>query len=84
MRHRLSVASWSSCVPFREAIVVCMTELEAIAARIRIHEGGLRAERARQRELIRERIRDGRTWDEVQAEAHVSRPTIASALRQSS
>lgn len=58
-----------------------MTELEQIAKRIRVRDEADRADRARQRELIRERIAEGRSWDDVQAEARVSRPTISRALR---
>lgn len=56
------------------------TELEQIAKRIRTRRAADVADRARQRELIRERIAAGRTWDEVQAEAQVSRPTVRDAL----
>jgi len=59
-----------------------MTELEKIAQRIAQRNAAQATDRARQRELIRQRVRvDGRTWDEVQAEAKVSRPTIRDALR---
>lgn len=56
------------------------TELQKIAERIRAREALDVADRKRQRELIRQRIADGRSWDEVQAEASVSRPTLAKAL----
>jgi AraC-like DNA-binding protein len=58
------------------------TELEQIAKRIRMRDQQQAADRKRQRELIRERIREGRTWDQVQAEAQVSRPTLRDALRR--
>lgn len=57
------------------------TELEQIAHRIAVRGAQDVADRARQRLLIRERIASGATWDDVQAEAKVSRPTIAKALR---
>lgn len=58
------------------------TELEQIAKRIRVRDDAQAADRKRQRELIRERIASGLTWDLVQAEAHVSRPTIMAALKR--
>jgi hypothetical protein len=59
------------------------TELEKIAERIRTRSDANDRDRKRQRELIRERIAEGKTWDQVQAEAKVSRPTIRDALRRS-
>lgn len=58
------------------------TELEQIAKRIRVRDAAQAADRTRQRELIRERIAAGKTWDDVQAEAKVSRPTIMAALKR--
>lgn len=58
------------------------TELEQIAQRLRTRKALDVTDRARQRQLIRERIAAGRTWDEVQAEAQVSRPTIMAALQR--
>lgn len=58
------------------------TELEQIAKRIRTRDDAQATDRKRQRELIRERIAQGRTWDQVQAEAQVSRPTIMAALKR--
>jgi AraC-like DNA-binding protein len=57
------------------------TELEQIAKRIRVRNDAQAADRERQRELIRERIAEGATWDKVQAEAKVSRPTIMHAVK---
>lgn len=57
------------------------TELEQIAKRIRVRDAAQAADRARQKELIRQRIAAGMTWDAVQAEAKVSRPTITTALK---
>lgn len=59
------------------------TELEQIAHRIRMRDDANRADRTRQRELIRERQAAGATWDEIQAEAAVSRPTVRDALKRS-
>ena len=59
------------------------TELQKIAQRIRDRESAQQVDRSRQRELIRERISTGSTWDAVQAEASVSRPTIMGALKRS-
>lgn len=57
-------------------------ELAQIADRIDARRVADRADRARQRELIRQAIRvDGRTWNDVQGEARVSRPTLRRALR---
>lgn len=58
------------------------TELEKIAERIRARNDLQAADRKRQRELIRERVAGGATWDTVQAEAAVSRPTIMAALNR--
>lgn len=58
------------------------TELEKIAERIRTRDDANGRDRKRQRELIRERIAEGKTWDMVQAEAKVSRPTIRDALKR--
>lgn len=58
------------------------TELEQIAKRIERRDGEQLGDRKRQRELIRERIAAGSTWDAVQAEARVSRPTIMAALKR--
>lgn len=58
------------------------TELEKIAERIRTRKTADERDRKRQRELIRERIAAGCTWDQVQAEARVSRPTLRDALRR--
>ncbi len=57
------------------------TELQQIAKRIESRAVLESKDRARQRELIRDRIAGGATWDEVQEEAGVSRPTISKALR---
>lgn len=59
-----------------------MSELADIADRIDARRAAERADRERQRELIRHAIRvDGRTWSDVEAEARVSRPTLRRALR---
>lgn len=58
------------------------TELAKIAERIRARATLDAADRKRQRALIRERIAAGATWDDVQREARVSRPTIAAALQR--
>ena len=63
-------------------LVHMATELEKIAERIRTRNDANDRDRKRQRELIRERIAAGNTWDTVQAEAKVSRPTIRAALRR--
>lgn len=63
-------------------LVHMATELEKIAERIRTRNDANDRDRKRQRELIRERIAAGNTWDTVQAEAKVSRPTIRDALRR--
>lgn len=59
-----------------------MTELQKIAERIRARDDAQLADRKRQRELIRAAIAGGATWDAVQAEARVSRPTIMAAIRR--
>jgi AraC-like DNA-binding protein len=61
---------------------MAVTELEQIARRIRVRDEAQAADRKRQRELIRERIASGKTWDDVQAEAKISRPTIMAALKR--
>ena len=58
------------------------TELEQIAKRLRTRAALDKTDRARQRELIRERVAQHKTWDEIQAEAQVSRPTIMQALKR--
>lgn len=58
------------------------TELQQIARRIKMRNEANAADRTRQRELIRERVGHGATWDVVQAEAQVSRPTVRDALRR--
>ena len=59
------------------------TELQQISERIRSRAALESRDRARQRELIRQRIRvEGKTWDEVEKEAGVSRPTIRKALNR--
>lgn len=56
-------------------------ELAAIADRIDARRTAERADRDRQRELIRRAVRDdGRTWSDVQAAARVSRRTLRRAL----
>jgi len=59
-----------------------LTELGKIAERIRTRDAANERDRTRQRELIRERKAEGKTWDEIQAEARVSRPTIRDALKR--
>lgn len=59
-----------------------VSELSQIAKRIHVRDAAQAADRARQRELIRERIAAGATWNSVQAEAKVSRPTILAALKR--
>lgn len=66
--------------PYTESTMA--TELERIADRIERRAEAERADRARQRELLRQRIAAGRTWSQVIAEARVSRPTLAAALRE--
>lgn len=56
------------------------TELEKIAERIHARNEANQRDRKRQRELIRQRIAEGKTWNEVQAESKVSRPTLRDAL----
>lgn len=63
-------------------LVHMATELEKIAERIRTRKTADERDRKRQRELIRERIAEGCTWDQVQAEARVSRPTLRDALKR--
>lgn len=58
------------------------TELEKIAERISARKAANDSDRARQRVLIRERIAQGKTWNEVQAESKVSRPTILAILKR--
>lgn len=57
-------------------------ELVQIAKRISARAEADRKDRARQRQLMRDEIGRGRTWDDVQAEAQVSRPTLRNALRR--
>lgn len=64
-------------------MVSMATELEKIAERIGARKEANDRDRARQRALIRERIAAGSTWDQVQAEAKISRPTILTALKRS-
>ena len=56
------------------------TELEKIRQRIDKREEMNRADRERQRVLIRQRKAEGATWDQLQEEAGVSRPTLNSIL----
>lgn len=58
------------------------SELAKIAERIAMRDAANKADRIRQRELIRERSAAGVTWDAIQQEAKVSRPTIRDALRR--
>lgn len=59
-----------------------MTELQKIAERIRRRDEANARDRERQKALIAARILDeGRTWDEVEREADVSRPTINRTIR---
>jgi len=58
------------------------SELEQIARRIRVRDEQQASDRARQRALIRERKAEGRTYDEIELEARVSRPTIRNALHR--
>jgi DNA-directed RNA polymerase specialized sigma24 family protein len=60
---------------------MAQTELQSIAVKIAKHEGSLRELRARQRELIRERLAEGMSYTAIQAEAKVSRPTVAAARK---
>lgn len=58
-----------------------MTELEKIAERVKARNAVNAKDRARQRQLIRQRIRvEGQTWSAVEREAQVSRATIRDAL----
>lgn len=52
------------------------TELEQIRKRIDGRDALNLKDRARQRELLMARKAEGATWDEMQAEAGVSRPTL--------
>lgn len=58
-----------------------VTELQQIGKRIAMRKAQDAADRKRQRELIRERVAAGRTWDQVQEEASVARSTIMLALK---
>lgn len=60
-----------------------VTELQQIGKRIAMRRAQDKADRKRQRELIRERVAAGRTWDQVQTEAGVARSTIMLALKSS-
>lgn len=55
-------------------------ELAQLAKRIRARDAQQVADRARQRQLMRELVADGHTWDAVQQVAKVSRPTLRNAL----
>ena len=58
------------------------TELQKIAQRIRRRAELDDADRARQRDLIVRMIEtEGATWDDVEAAADVSRPTINRTMR---
>lgn len=58
------------------------TELAEIAERIRTRDAAQRADRRRQRELVRRLIqREGSTWTHAQEVARVSRATIMAMLR---
>jgi hypothetical protein len=62
---------------------MALTELEKIAERVKARDAVNAKDRARQRQLIRQRIReDGHTWSQVEAEARVSRATIRDALNR--
>lgn len=52
------------------------TELQQIRKRIDQREALNARDRERQRELLRARRAEGATWDEMQEEAGVSRPTL--------
>lgn len=56
-------------------------ELAQLAKRIRARDAQQVQDRTRQRELMRELIAEGHTWDAVQSVAQVSRPTLRNALR---
>lgn len=61
-------------------MVSMATELEQIRKRLDTRADLDRRDRERQRALVRQRIAEGRTWDEVQAEAGISRPTLSAIL----
>jgi hypothetical protein len=58
-----------------------LTELQIIAKRVHERAADELADRERQRALLRRRQAEGATWDEMQAEAEISRPTLMRALR---
>ncbi len=61
--------------------MVCMaTELEQIRKRLDTRADLDRRDRERQHQLVKQRIAEGMTWDEVQAEAGISRPTLSAIL----
>lgn len=68
-------------VNLQTARMVCMaTELEQIRKRLDTRADLDRRDRERQHQLVKQRIAEGMTWDEVQAEAGISRPTLSAIL----
>lgn len=56
------------------------TELEKIRERLDMRANLDKRDRARQAELVRQRIASGATWREVAAEAGISKPTLSDIL----
>lgn len=61
-------------------MVSMATELEKIKDRLLMRANMDKRDRERQAELVRKRIHEGATWNEVQAEAGISRPTLSDIL----
>lgn len=57
-------------------------ELTKLAERIRTRDDEQRADRARQRVIMRELVAQGHTWDSVQSAAQVTRKTLSRALHE--
>jgi len=57
------------------------TELEKIRQRLDTRAEQDRKDRARQAELVRQRIAEGTTWRAVQEEAGISRMTISEMVK---
>lgn len=63
--------------------MVDQDELDALHVRITARSSDIAADRARQRDLIRQMRSDGATWDTIVEHAHVSRQTVRRALASS-
>lgn len=56
------------------------SELEKIRERLGMRAQMDKRDRARQAELVRERLAEGATWRQVMAEAGISKPTVSAIV----